>query len=226
VGHDVQLHDEEGGRHGGEMQLSLALGKKEAGRRVKAHREKWVGGGRLPVDGGPRGEHECACPSGGGPPRSPRRSTLCRGPSTTSTRYADHAGGIPVVQSRPSYPLHSYPLSLLASYPLACLLLPHAVCAGLPVGAGPLLGDPSYLRSLCSSLGCVRRPLRWAQAHGIRVLLCLHAAPGLADGWEHSASRDGIPQWGRPGTDYVETVGILLFLLREPRRPHHSNSTT
>lgn len=27
---------------GGEMQLSLALGKKEAARRVKRHREKWV----------------------------------------------------------------------------------------------------------------------------------------------------------------------------------------
>ena len=54
----------------------------------------------------------------------------------------------------------------------------------------------------------------WAEKHNIRVLVCLHAAPGSQNGWEHSASRDGIPMWGKKGTPFVQqTVEVIHFLV-------------
>lgn len=54
----------------------------------------------------------------------------------------------------------------------------------------------------------------WAHRYDLRVLLCLHAAPGSQNGWEHSASRDGIPLWGRRGTPFMaETLKVLETLL-------------
>ena len=77
--------------------------------------------------------------------------------------------------------------------------------------------------SFCALAVLRAQAFEWAQAHGIRILLCLHAAPGSQNGWEHSASRDGIPQWGCPGTSYVEeTLDILLFLLKRYCKVHAS----
>ena len=54
----------------------------------------------------------------------------------------------------------------------------------------------------------------WAEKHDIRVLVCLHAAPGSQNGWEHSASRDGIPMWGKKGTPFVQqTVEVIQFFV-------------
>eukprot|EP00271_Cylindrocystis_brebissonii_P009938 TRINITY_DN2565_c0_g1_i1.p1 TRINITY_DN2565_c0_g1~~TRINITY_DN2565_c0_g1_i1.p1 ORF type:complete len:718 (+),score=135.32 TRINITY_DN2565_c0_g1_i1:62-2155(+) len=53
----------------------------------------------------------------------------------------------------------------------------------------------------------------WALRHHIRVVVCLHAVPGSQNGWEHSASRDGIAEWGQKDTPHIaNTLRVIEFL--------------
>ncbi|KAL2343032.1 hypothetical protein Fmac_004317 [Flemingia macrophylla] len=50
----------------------------------------------------------------------------------------------------------------------------------------------------------------WAEKHGIKVIVDLHAAPGSQNGKPHSASRDGYLEWG---DSYIsDTVAAIDFL--------------
>ncbi|CAI5502747.1 unnamed protein product [Closterium sp. Naga37s-1] len=72
-----------------------------------------------------------------------------------------------------------------------------------------------YLKKSLLPFSSSLQALDWAHTHSIRVIVCLHAAPGSQNGWEHSASRDGIPMWGKPGTPYMdETVDAVRFLVQ------------
>ncbi|GJP56784.1 hypothetical protein CLOM_g15832 [Closterium sp. NIES-68] len=51
-----------------------------------------------------------------------------------------------------------------------------------------------------------------AGKYGMRVLLSLHAAPGSQNGYEHSASRDGIPDWGSSQVNIDRTVEAVDWL--------------
>lgn len=63
------------------------------------------------------------------------------------------------------------------------------------------------------SLACLDQAFEWAGRQKLRVVLCLHAAPGSQNGWEHSGSRDGIASWGREGSGNIErTVAVIQFL--------------
>ncbi|CAI7914427.1 unnamed protein product [Closterium sp. NIES-54] len=48
-----------------------------------------------------------------------------------------------------------------------------------------------------------------AAKYGMRVLLSLHAAPGSQNGYEHSASRDGIPDWAASQVNIDRTVEAI-----------------
>ncbi|CAI5474611.1 unnamed protein product [Closterium sp. Yama58-4] len=75
--------------------------------------------------------------------------------------------------------------------------------------------DPTPEEFVEGALDLLDKALDWAHTHSIRVIVCLHAAPGSQNGWEHSASRDGIPMWGKPGTPYIdETVDAVRFLVQ------------
>ncbi|CAI7812542.1 unnamed protein product, partial [Closterium sp. NIES-53] len=75
--------------------------------------------------------------------------------------------------------------------------------------------DPTPEEFVEGALELLDKALDWAHTHSIRVIVCLHAAPGSQNGWEHSASRDGIPMWGKPGTPYMdETVDAVRFLVQ------------
>jgi len=52
-------------------------------------------------------------------------------------------------------------------------------------------------------------------AHGIKVIIDLHAAPGSQNGQEHSSSRDSVAEWAKQGgpTDYLdESIKTIDFL--------------
>eukprot|EP00897_Mesotaenium_endlicherianum_P000055 jgi/Mesen1/1004/ME000120S00158 len=64
----------------------------------------------------------------------------------------------------------------------------------------------------------VRLPaFEWGERHGVRVVLCMHALPGSQNGWEHSAARDGVAEWGKPGTDHIaRTLRAVEFFVARP----------
>ena len=73
---------------------------------------------------------------------------------------------------------------------------------------------PSGLSGYTFAPPLVPQAFEWARLHGLRLIISLHAAPGSQNGWEHSASRDGIPLWGRRGTNFIaETYRIVEALL-------------
>eukprot|EP00850_Spirogloea_muscicola_P018599 SM000172S03072 [mRNA] locus=s172:152092:155525:- [translate_table: standard] len=74
--------------------------------------------------------------------------------------------------------------------------------ARIPVGYW-IAADPPPEPFVAGSMVYLDKAFEWAATHGVRVVVCLHAAPGSQNGWEHSASRDGIPEWGRSGKDHV-----------------------
>ena len=54
----------------------------------------------------------------------------------------------------------------------------------------------------------------WSASQEIRVVLCLHAVPGSQNGWEHSASLDGVAEWGgRMGGNVERAKGVVRFLV-------------
>ncbi|GAB4861190.1 hypothetical protein Ancab_036347 [Ancistrocladus abbreviatus] len=52
----------------------------------------------------------------------------------------------------------------------------------------------------------------WAEKHGIKVIIDLHAAPGSQNGNEHSGTRDGALEWGKTDENIQQTVGVIDFL--------------
>ncbi|GJP30492.1 hypothetical protein CLOM_g15556 [Closterium sp. NIES-68] len=75
--------------------------------------------------------------------------------------------------------------------------------------------DPTPEEFVEGALELLDKAMDWAHTHSIRVIVCLHAAPGSQNGWEHSASRDGIPMWGKPRTPFMdETVDAIRFLVQ------------
>lgn len=127
---------------GGEMQLVLALGREEAEKRLRKHREEWI-------------------------------------------REEDFdwmaAHGVNSVR--------------------------------IPVGWW-IAKSPAPSEFVDGSLEYLDKAFEWAEARGIRVVVCLHAAQGSQNGWEHSASRDGIPNWGKPGTTFVaQTLETIEFIV-------------
>ncbi|KAI6699616.1 hypothetical protein NL676_013940 [Syzygium grande] len=60
------------------------------------------------------------------------------------------------------------------------------------------------------SLNALDNAFTWAEKHGMKVIVDLHAAPGSQNGAEHSASRDGYLEWG---DSYIQdTVKVIEFL--------------
>ncbi|XP_024388190.1 probable glucan 1,3-beta-glucosidase A [Physcomitrium patens] len=59
-----------------------------------------------------------------------------------------------------------------------------------------------------------RLPLLFLSAHGIKVIIDLHAASGSQNGQEHSSSCNGISEWAKQGgTDYLyESIMATEFL--------------
>ncbi|KAJ6412768.1 hypothetical protein OIU84_005753 [Salix udensis] len=77
----------------------------------------------------------------------------------------------------------------------------------------------TFIRPHASTTLCRRAPLRaldnafvWAQNHGLKVVIDLHAAPGSQNGWEHSSSRDGSQEWGQTDANIQQTVDVIDFL--------------
>lgn len=86
---------------------------------------------------------------------------------------------------------------------------------------------------VAGSLSALDKAFSWASKHGVKVIVCLHAAPGSQNGDEHSGSRDGSIEW--PNSDNIETsisaidflagryashpALLAIELLNEPRAP-------
>ncbi|KAG0605565.1 hypothetical protein M758_9G069200 [Ceratodon purpureus] len=85
----------------------------------------------------------------------------------------------------------------------------------IPVGWW-IASDPNPPAPYVSgSLQALDNAFQWANAHGIKVLIDLHAAPGSQNGQEHSSSRDGVAEWAEQGgsTDYLyESIKTIDFL--------------
>lgn len=47
--------------------------------------------------------------------------------------------------------------------------------------------------------------------YNLKVILDLHAAPGSQNGFEHSATRDGLIEWGLTDENIQETVRVIEF---------------
>ncbi|KAJ6307106.1 hypothetical protein OIU78_022234 [Salix suchowensis] len=62
------------------------------------------------------------------------------------------------------------------------------------------------------SLRALDNAFVWAQNHGLKVVIDLHAAPGSQNGWEHSSSRDGSQEWGQTDANIQQTVDVIDFL--------------
>lgn len=84
------------------------------------------------------------------------------------------------------------------------------------------------------SLACLDKAFSWAQNHGIKVIIDLHAAPGSQNGDEHSGSRDGFIEWADSQKNIDTSLSTIDFLaaryaahpallgielLNEPRSP-------
>ncbi|XP_028763803.1 probable glucan 1,3-beta-glucosidase A [Neltuma alba] len=60
------------------------------------------------------------------------------------------------------------------------------------------------------SLAALDNAFTWAQNHGLKVIVDLHAVPGSQNGNEHSGTRDGYTEWG---DSYIpDTVAVIDFL--------------
>ncbi|KAI5654702.1 hypothetical protein M9H77_31889 [Catharanthus roseus] len=82
----------------------------------------------------------------------------------------------------------------------------------IPVGWW-IASDPSPPKPfVAGSLEALDDAFLWAQKHGIKVIIDLHAAPGSQNGWEHSGSRDGFQEWGQTDDNIQQTVAVIEFL--------------
>ncbi|EXB39759.1 Glucan 1,3-beta-glucosidase A [Morus notabilis] len=61
------------------------------------------------------------------------------------------------------------------------------------------------------SLQALDNAFQWAQNHGMKVIIDLHAVQGSQNGNEHSATRDGFQEWGSD-SDIQDTVAVIDFL--------------
>uniref|UniRef100_A0A0D6R5D0 Uncharacterized protein n=1 Tax=Araucaria cunninghamii TaxID=56994 RepID=A0A0D6R5D0_ARACU len=64
---------------------------------------------------------------------------------------------------------------------------------------------------VAGSLNALDKAFTWAQNHGLKVIVDLHAAPGSQNGDEHSASRDGFIEW--PNSENINiSLSAIDFL--------------
>ncbi|GAB2230420.1 hypothetical protein Drorol1_Dr00014685 [Drosera rotundifolia] len=68
------------------------------------------------------------------------------------------------------------------------------------------------------SLQALDNAFNWAEKHGIRVLVDLHAAPGSQNGNAHSGTRDGSLEWGTTEQNIQDTLHVIDFLANRYRR--------
>ncbi|KAL5078400.1 hypothetical protein RYX36_017384 [Vicia faba] len=62
------------------------------------------------------------------------------------------------------------------------------------------------------SLAALDNAFTWAQNHGMKVIVDLHAVEGSQNGNEHSGTRDGYLEWG---DSYIpRTVFVIEFLAK------------
>ncbi|OEL19560.1 hypothetical protein BAE44_0019421, partial [Dichanthelium oligosanthes] len=61
------------------------------------------------------------------------------------------------------------------------------------------------------SLNALDRAFYWAQIHGLKCIIDLHAAPGSQNGMEHSATRDGSVDWPSEA-NIQKTLDVINFL--------------
>ncbi|XAR62181.1 Glucan 1,3-beta-glucosidase [Bertholletia excelsa] len=62
------------------------------------------------------------------------------------------------------------------------------------------------------SLQALDNAFTWAEKHGVKVIIDLHAAPGSQNGNDHSSSRDGSQEWGKSEDNIQQTVHVIDFL--------------
>ncbi|GMN33688.1 hypothetical protein TIFTF001_004295 [Ficus carica] len=62
------------------------------------------------------------------------------------------------------------------------------------------------------SLPALDNAFSWAQKYGMKVIVDLHAAQGSQNGWDHSATRDGVLEWG--DAQISDTVAVIDFLAK------------
>ncbi|GLT68851.1 hypothetical protein SLA2020_410470 [Shorea laevis] len=60
------------------------------------------------------------------------------------------------------------------------------------------------------SLKALDNAFKWAQKHGMKVIVDLHAVQGSQNGNEHSGARDGYQEWGE--ANIPDTVSVIDFL--------------
>lgn len=77
----------------------------------------------------------------------------------------------------------------------------------IPVGYWLFDGDAPYL----SCIGRLDWAVRMAKKYGIKVLICLHGAPGSQNGYDHSG-RVGAPRWQDEESYRIQTVEVLRRL--------------
>lgn len=82
----------------------------------------------------------------------------------------------------------------------------------IPVGYWIFEGDVPYV----SCIGRLDWAFRMAEAYGIRVLVCLHGAPGSQNGHDHSG-RIGNAEWYRHREHRDQTVVTLIRLAQRYR---------
>lgn len=53
----------------------------------------------------------------------------------------------------------------------------------------------------------------WAAVYGVRIFLSMHGAAGSQNGFEHSGSRDGVPDFADANSSFLDTtLGAIDFL--------------
>nr|GEZ47036.1 probable glucan 1,3-beta-glucosidase A [Tanacetum cinerariifolium] len=61
------------------------------------------------------------------------------------------------------------------------------------------------------SLQYLDKAFLWAEKYNLKVILDLQAAPGSQNGFEHSATRDGLIEWGLTDENIQQTVRVIEF---------------
>ncbi|KAL5128657.1 putative glucan 1,3-beta-glucosidase A [Glycine soja] len=84
--------------------------------------------------------------------------------------------------------------------------------ARIPVGwwiASDPYPPPPYVGG---SLHALDNAFKWAQKHGLKIIIDLHAAPGSQNGFDSSSTRDGSLEWGKTYENIKQTVYVIDFL--------------
>ncbi|PON65303.1 Fascin [Parasponia andersonii] len=80
----------------------------------------------------------------------------------------------------------------------------------IPVGWWIALDPTPPKPFVGGSLQALDNAFHWAQNHGVKVIIDLHAVQGSQNGNEHSATRDGYQEWGE--ANIQDTVSVIDFL--------------